>query len=58
MKQFDVVALVVGLLLAGVAAVALWLTFVGAVDWHLVTALAPLSLVVVGVLGLALSRRS
>lgn len=54
----DVVALVLGLLLTGVAAAALWLAVVGSLDWSLLRTAAPIALVVVGVLGLALSRRS
>ena len=54
----DVVALVFGLLLTGVAAAALWLAVVGQLDWSLLRTAAPIALVVVGVLGLALSRRS
>jgi membrane protein YdbS with pleckstrin-like domain len=56
MKRLDVVALVAGLLLTAVAACSLWYTVTGDVDWHLVQLAAPLALVVVGVLGLALSR--
>lgn len=54
----DAVALVFGLLLTGVAAAGLWLSVTGSLDWSLLKTLAPLVLVVVGVLGLALSRRS
>lgn len=56
MRRVDVVALIFGLLLAGVAVASLWLTFTGSINWQLVRAVAPLSLVVVGVVGLALSR--
>jgi hypothetical protein len=56
MKRVDVVALVAGLLLTGVAACSLWLTFTGSIDWEVIRVAAPLVLVVVGVLGLALSR--
>ncbi len=56
MKRVDVVALIFGLLLTGVAAGALWFTFTGSIDWALVRVAAPLVLVVVGVVGLALSR--
>lgn len=56
MKRVDVVALVFGVLLTGVAAGALWFSFTGSIDWALVRVVTPLSLVVVGVLGLALSR--
>jgi len=54
----DVVALVFGVLLAGIAAAALWLSVAGSLDWSLLRAVAPLALVAVGVLGLALSRRT
>lgn len=56
MKRVDVVALVAGLLLTGTASVSLWLAFMGSIDWHLVSIATPVVLVVVGVLGLALSR--
>lgn len=58
MRGLDVVALVFGLLLTGVAAIALWSTLIGPVDWQLLKVVAPLSLVAVGIAGLALSRRS
>jgi membrane protein YdbS with pleckstrin-like domain len=54
----DVVALVFGLLLTCVAAAALWLAVVGSLNWSLLRTAAPIALVVVGVLGLASSRRS
>ncbi len=52
----DVVALVLGLLLSAVAAGALWLSFGRSLDWALIKLAAPFGLVVVGALGLALSR--
>jgi hypothetical protein len=52
----DVVALVSGLLLSGVAVAALWLAFTGSIDWQLVKVIAPLILVISGIVGLALSR--
>jgi len=55
-KRVDVVALVTGLLLTGIAAASLWLAFGGSLDWHLVSIAAPLILVGVGALGLLLSR--
>ncbi|MGI8456892.1 MAG: hypothetical protein ACR2LI_02090 [Propionibacteriaceae bacterium] len=55
--RFDVLALVSGLLVTGVALVALWLSVGGSVDWSLVKIAAPLLLVVAGVVGLTLSRR-
>jgi hypothetical protein len=57
MKRPDVLALVFGVLMSAVALVALWLAFTGSVNWHLIRVAGPLCLVVVGVLGLALSRR-
>lgn len=57
-RRLDVVALVFGLVLTGTAATCLWLSLVGSVNWSLLKTVAPLSLVVVGVIGLALSRRS
>lgn len=56
--RLDIVALVFGLVLTGTAAAALWLSVVGSLDWSLLKTLAPLTLVAVGVIGLALSRRS
>jgi hypothetical protein len=56
MKRVDVVALIAGLLLTGVAVGSLWLSLTGSIDWDLLKVAAPLVLVVVGVLGLALSR--
>ena len=56
MKRVDVVALVTGLLFTAVAAASLWLAFTGSIRWELLKVAAPLTLVVVGVIGLALSR--
>jgi hypothetical protein len=56
MKSVDVTAFVLGVVLTGIAVLALWLAFAGSVDWGIVRIVAPLSLVVVGILGLALSR--
>ena len=58
MRSRDVVALVFGLLFTGIGAAGLWYVFVGALDWALLRTAAPLALVVVGALGLALSRRT
>jgi hypothetical protein len=52
-----VLALVAGLLVTGIALVTIWLSVGGSVDWSLVKIAAPLVLVVVGVVGLTLSRR-
>ncbi|MFP5283671.1 MAG: hypothetical protein ACLGIF_09490 [Actinomycetes bacterium] len=57
MRRLDVVALVFGLLLCGIAVSALWAALGGPVDWRLLQIVAPLSLVVIGITGLALSRR-
>ncbi len=56
MKRADVVALITGLLLTGLAVGSLWFTFTGSIDWQLVRIVAPLALVVIGVFGLVLSR--
>jgi hypothetical protein len=58
MKRFDVVALVTGVCFLGLALAVLANALVGPVSWALVKIAAPLVLVVVGVVGLALSRRS
>jgi hypothetical protein len=55
--RLDVVSLVLGLLMVVVAAAALWLTFIGPLDWGLLRTAAPLVLVAVGALGLVLTRR-
>jgi hypothetical protein len=57
-KRFDVVALVTGVCFLGLALVVLANALIGPVSWALVKIGAPLVLVVVGVVGLALSRRS
>jgi hypothetical protein len=56
MRSVDVTAFVLGVVLTGIALLALWLAFAGSVDWGIVRIVAPLGLVVVGILGLALSR--
>ena len=56
MKRVDVVALVFGVLMTGIAVGSLWFAFTGSIDWGLLRVAAPLALVVVGVVGLALSR--
>lgn len=55
-RRVDVVALVFGVLLSGIAVISLWRTFLGPINWDLVTTIAPITLVVVGVVGLTLSR--
>lgn len=57
MKRFDVVALVTGVCFLALALTVLTDALVGPVSWGLVKIVAPLVLVVVGVVGLALSRR-
>jgi hypothetical protein len=56
MRNVDVTAFVVGSVLSGVAVLALWMAFAGSVDWGIVRIVAPLGLVAVGILGLALAR--
>ena len=58
MKRFDVVALVTGVCFAGLALAVLTDALVGPLSWALVKIVVPVVLVVVGVAGLALSRRS
>jgi hypothetical protein len=57
-KRFDVVALVSGVCFLGLALVVLTDALVAPVTWAVVKIVAPVVLVVVGVAGLALSRRS
>ncbi len=52
----DVTTRIFGLLLTGVAGVALWRSITGHIDWQVIKIAAPVSLVLVGVMGLALSR--
>ncbi|HYP45953.1 MAG TPA: hypothetical protein VEQ66_12240 [Propionibacteriaceae bacterium] len=56
MRRVDVVALTFGLLMTGTAAGSLWITFTGTLNWSLLRVLVPLGLVVIGALGLLLSR--
>lgn len=51
----DVVALVTGLLAIALALLGLWAAF-GSVNWSAVAVLAPVSLVVFGLVGLVASR--
>ena len=55
-RSYDVVALIFGVLLTCVSVGSLWLSFVGPINWRVVKLIAPLALVAVGVVGLALSR--
>lgn len=57
MKRIDVAALNVGLVSVGLAVLALISAF-ALVDWKLVSIVAPLGLVVIGLIGLLLSRTS
>jgi hypothetical protein len=57
-KRFDVVALVTGVCFVGLALAVLSNALVGPLSWAVVKVVVPLVLVVVGVVGLALSRRS
>ena len=52
----DVVALITGVVLTSLAVVVLGTTVFGPPSWSLVKIVAPLLLVAVGVVGLALSR--
>jgi hypothetical protein len=56
MRRLDVVALVSGLLLSGAAMGFLWWSITGFINWEVLKIVAPLALVAVGVVGLALSR--
>lgn len=58
MNRFDVVALVAGVCFGCLALAVLADALVAPLTWGLVKVVAPLVLVVVGVAGLALSRRS
>ncbi len=57
MRRYDVVALVTGVCFLGLALAVLTDALVAPLSWALVKVVAPLVLVVVGVAGLALSRR-
>ncbi len=55
-RPVDVVALLTGVLLTAVAGASLWQALVAPLNWHLIKIAAPFGLVVIGVVGLALSR--
>jgi hypothetical protein len=57
MKRIDVAAFNVGLFCVGLACLALISAF-ATVDWKIVSVVAPLGLVVIGLAGLLLSRTS
>ncbi len=52
----DVVALIAGVVLTGLAMTVLWSALVAPLSWAIVRIVGPLVLVGVGVVGLALSR--
>lgn len=56
MRRVDVASLIVGLLLTALAGLALWWSFDNTVNWDVVKVATPLILVVVGIVGLSLSR--
>ena len=55
-RSYDVVALVTGVVFSSVALGALWFALIGPLPWDVIKIIAPLGLVAVGVVGLALSR--
>jgi hypothetical protein len=57
-NRLDTVSLVLGLLCTALALGGLWLSIGGSVDWSTVKIAAPLTLVLIGIVGLAASRRS
>ena len=57
MRRIDVAALNVGMVCVGLAALAMCAAF-GTVNWNIVSIIAPLGLVVIGLTGLLLSRTS
>jgi hypothetical protein len=56
MRRVDVLALVLGVVFSAVAVLSLWLSLFGSINWEVVRIAAPLGLVSLGVVGLALSR--
>jgi hypothetical protein len=55
-KRPDAVSLVLGLLATLLAVGGLWLSIGGNVDWSTIKVAAPLTLVLIGIIGLAASR--
>ncbi len=55
-RRVEVAPLMLGLFLLPLAVLALWTSLGGRVDWSTVAVAAPLGLIALGVLGLALSR--
>jgi hypothetical protein len=56
MRRVDVLALVLGVVFSAVAVLFLWLSLFGSINWEVVRIAAPLGLVSLGIVGLALSR--
>jgi hypothetical protein len=56
MKSVDVLALVVGVVFSAIAVLFLWLNLFGSINWEVVRIAAPLGLLSLGIVGLALSR--
>ena len=55
-RRPDSVSLVLGLLATALAIGGLWLSFGGNLDWSTLKVAAPLTLVLIGIIGLAASR--
>ncbi|SDT02359.1 hypothetical protein [Microlunatus soli] len=55
-RRPDAVSLILGLLTTALALAALWLSLGGSVEWSTLKVAAPLTLVVIGIIGLAASR--
>lgn len=55
-RSFDLVAFVFGMIMVAVAAVAIWMVLIGPISTAWLKIAAPLFLVLVGVVGLTLSR--
>jgi len=56
MRSPDVLALIVGVVFSAIAILALWASLFGTINWEVVRIAAPLGLLSLGVVGLALSR--
>jgi hypothetical protein len=56
MRSVDVLALVVGVVFSAIAVLFLWLNLFGSINWEVVRIAAPLGLLSLGIVGLALSR--
>lgn len=55
-RRPDAVSVVLGLLATILSLGGLWLTFGGSVDWSTLRIVAPLVLVLIGIIGLAAAR--